>query len=237
MTDRQGPESDAPEGIEGDSDGDARTPRRLRPWYLVVAMCITWVIGVFGATSGCSELGYLRGSQDMPDEISRGVEEADHPIWRMELVRQRARLEALADLHERAFPLGAAQLLLSILLVIVSGSALAGRRGARSLAIQAITANVALSILTFALLEPVRERSAQAVAEDAVEHGPGLLSGMNEDQSIASYRQQQIDNERFRLGLEVLVFSLAALALTRRRTKDYFAAVAASLPDPDSAEP
>lgn len=200
-------------------------------------MCITWVIGVFGATSGCSELGYLRGSQDMPDEISRGVEEATHPLWRMELIRQRARLEALADLHERAFPLGAAQLLLSILLVIVSGSALAGRQGTRTLAIQAVMANVALSILTFALLEPVREQSAQAVAQDAVEHGPGPVSGMNEDQSVALYRQQQIKNDRFRLGLEVLVFSLAALALTRRRTKDYFEAVAASLPDPDSAEP
>ena len=200
-------------------------------------MCITWVIGVFGATSGCSELGYLRGSQDMPDEISRGVEETDHPLWRMELIRQRARLEALADLHERAFPLGVAQLLLSILLVIVSGSALAGRQGARTLAIQAVMANVALSALTFALLEPVREQSAQAVAEDAIEHGPGVVSGMNEDQSIAFYRQQQIDSERLRLGLEILVFSLAALALTRRRTKDYFEAVAASLPDPNGAEP
>ena len=193
-------------------------------------MCITWVIGVFGATSGCSELGYLRGSQDMPDEISRGVEEATHPLWRMELIRQRARLEALADMHERAFPLGAAHLLLSILLVIVSGSAL-------TLAIQAVMANVALSVLTFALLEPVREQSAQVVAVDAVEHGPGPVTGMDDDQSVAFYRQQQIDNERFRLGLELLVFSLAALALTRRRTKDYFDAVAASLPDPDSAEP
>lgn len=221
--------SDAPETSE--------SPRKLRPWYLVVAMCVTWVIGVFGATSSCSELGFLRGSQNMPDEISRGVDETDHALWRMELVRQRARLEALADLHDRAFPVGAAQLVLSILLLIASGSAISGRQGARGLAMQAIAANIALSLVAFALLAPVRQRSAEAVAQDAVENGPGPVGGMDRNQSIDFYRQQQIDSERLRLGLEVVVFGLAALALTRRRTKDYFAAVADNLPDPDSAEP
>jgi hypothetical protein len=200
-------------------------------------MCITWVIGVFGATSSCSELGFLRGSQDMPDEIGRSVDEVDHALWRMELVRQRARLEALAELHERAFPLGAAHLVLSILLVIASGSAISGRQGSRGVAMQAIAANIALSLVAFALLTPVRQQSAEAVAQDAVANGPGPLPGMDEQQSLHFYRQQQIDSERLRLGLEVLVFGLAALALTRRRTKDYFAAVAASLPDPDSTEP
>jgi hypothetical protein len=186
---------------------------------------------VFGATSGCSELGYLRGSQEMPDELRRGVADATHPVWRMELIRQQARLKALADWHNRAFPLGAAQLLLSVLLVIASGSAMAGREGARALALQAIAANALLGVLTFVLLQPVRVRSAEAVAQDAVVYGPGDLPGMDRDKSIAFYRQQQIDSERLRAGLEVLVFSLAALALTRRRAKDYFETAPM---DPDS---
>ncbi|MEZ4442606.1 MAG: hypothetical protein R3B72_26165 [Polyangiaceae bacterium] len=211
--------------------------RKLRPWYFVAAMGVMWVMGVFGAMSGCSEVGYLRGSHEMTDELRREIDETDNPLWRMELVRQQARLEALAEHHDRAFPLSVARMILCSLLVVASGSALAGRKGARGLALQAILANASLALLTFALLTPVRRASADAVARDAAVHQPLPLPDLGEAEAIDFYRNQQLDAERLRAGLEAFVFGLAALALTRRRTRAYFEAAEQALADAGGAEP
>ena len=208
--------------------------RKLRPWYLIVAMSLMWVMGVFGATSGCSEVSYLRGSHEMQDDLQQSVEEATHPLVRMELVRQQARLVALAKMYQRAFPLSAARMLLCLLLVLAAGSAIAGRSGARNLALQAIAANAALAALAFVLMTPVRDTVADAVAADAVENGAGLIDGQSREQSQAFYRQAQIDSERLRGGLELSMFALAGVALTRRRTKKWFLALEeATTGDPD----
>ena len=202
--------------------------RKLRPWYLVAAMGLMWVMGVFGATGGCSELSYLRGSQEMPDEITRGVDEAEHPIMRIEMVRQQARLLALAQMHARAFPLAAARMLLCLLLVLVAGAAIAGRRHARTLALQAIAGNAILVVIAYLLHGPVRDAIASAVAEDAVENVSGPLPGMNREQTVELFRSQQLESERLRVGLELSVFAMAALALARPRSKAYFAAMEAA---------
>lgn len=208
--------------------------RKLRPWYLIAAMCLMWIIGVFGATSGCSEVSYLRGSHQMQADLERGVDEATHPMVRMELIRQQARLVALANMYRHAFPLSAARMLLCLLLVLAAGSAIAGRAGARSLALQAIVANAALAALSFVLMTPVRHSVADVVAQDAVNHmAAGGAVGQTREQALDFYRRASIDSERMRAGLEMCMFAIAALALTRRRTKAWFSALEQAVPKPE----
>lgn len=215
-----------------------QAPQRLRPWYLVLAMCVTWVVGVFGATSGCSNLSYLRGSHQLPTALQDADDPEAHPWIRSSIVRERARLQSLAEKHREAFPLAVAQLLLFSLLVLASGAALAGRRNARQLVLQVLAANAVLAGVEWVLMDGVREAMAQAVALDTVEHGQGALPDMGSEESIEMYRSIHLWLERLRFAmLELGVFGGAAYALTRERTKQFFDAVAtASSADPGDSD-
>ena len=189
-------------------------------------MCLTWVVGVFGATGGCAELSFLRGSQQLPDALQQQTEVETEPLERLPLVMEKARLAALAEHHRHAFPLSAAQLLLYALLALVSGATIAGRRGSRVQALQIVAANAALALLAYLLLSPVREAVAEAVAKDIADHGPGNLLDLGAGQPATTWQSLYHLGELLRLLLlEVVVFGSAALALTRQRTKDFFAAV------------
>jgi hypothetical protein len=215
-------------------------PRKLRPWYFVLAMCLCWMVGLFGATSGCSNLSYLRGSQRLPTILEPGAEDpGTSSLVRSGIVRERARLEALAERHRVAFPLSLAQLLLSMLLVLASGAALGGRRHARTLAMQVVAANALLGLVDWILMGNVRAAMAVAVAADGVDHGLGLLPELGREASTALYRDFQMWAERIRFGLlEVGVFGGALLALTRRRTLEFFAAVASAVESgPSDSDP
>ncbi|MBW2457089.1 MAG: hypothetical protein JRI68_21415 [Deltaproteobacteria bacterium] len=197
-------------------------------------MSLTWVVGVFGSIGGCAELSYLRGSQELPDAIEKQTEAQADPLERLPLVMEEARLTALAEHHQRVFPLSAAQLLLFVLLALVSGAAIAGRRGSRNHAVQVVAANAALAFLAYLLLSPVREAVGEAVAKDITVHGAGpLLQVDTAEQAAATWRSLYQWGELLRLLLlEVAVFGGAALALTRQRTKDFFALVEQTLDDP-----
>jgi hypothetical protein len=202
------------------------SPNRLRPWYLVVAMSLTAVVGLFGSSNGCATVDFLRGERAAPSTTDVGPG-GEVPAWvRSGVVRERARLEALAAHHDRAFPLALAKLVLGMLLLGASGAALAGRRGARNLMLQAVAANAALALVDWMLTGAVREAMASAVAADALEHGVGVPE-LGMERSVELVRALVVWSERIRLGLlEAVVFGGAALALTRERTREFFAAMA-----------
>jgi hypothetical protein len=189
-------------------------------------MSLTAVVGLFGSSSGCATVGYLRGERPAPSMTDAGPE-GELPAWvRSGVVRERARLEALAAHHDRAFPLALAKLVLGLLLLAASGAAIAGRRGARDLMLQAVAANAALALLDWILTAPVREAMASAVAADAIEHGVSVPE-LGLERSVELVRALVVWSERIRLGLlEAVVFGGAAVALTRTRTREFFAAVA-----------
>ncbi len=190
-------------------------------------MCLTWVVGVFGATAGCQDLSYLRGSQQLPDMLESEADRDDHPVLRSGVVREKARLQALGKLHQVAFPIRVGKLLLGALLVLASGAALAGRPSARAWTLQAVIANAALAALDFAAMGPVRDAMADAVARDVIATAGSALPGLGTEESIELYRGLFLWVERFRLALlEVGVFGGAAYVLTRQRTKAFFRAMA-----------
>jgi hypothetical protein len=197
-------------------------------------MGVMWVAGMLGTMSGCQEIEYLRGDSQLADKLDRTADEASDPMFRAELVRQRARLEALGQNHDRAFPLATARMVVGMLLVVAAGAAIVGRPGARRLAMQAVAANGLLAVIAFLLLAPVRYASADAVAADAVDEVLGVPQGVTRGDAVASERALALQRERVLTGLEVAMFLIAFVALTRRRTKAYFEALEGALAD---AEP
>jgi len=201
-------------------------------------MCMMWLFGVVFATGGCSNVSYLRGSQELPNAIADSIREQNHPLVRASLVREKARLEAFATLHKRAFPISIAKVLLGLLLVFAAGAALAGRRNVRKLALHAVAANALLALISFGLLGPAREAMAQAVAIETVDHAGIELSKRDRDAEVEKQRAIQLEAETRVFLLELFAFGAAAVALSRRRTRAYFQQIEDALGDPqDPASP
>lgn len=199
-------------------------PRSLRPWYLVAAMVMTWFLGVQGMGAGCTMLSQVREGDLVEVATATEAAQRENPRQLILVVYEAAKTKAAIEMRHVTFPLNVAKLLLASLLVVASGLAMAGRPGARSLAMQALLANVALSILAYVLTREMRGQWIEAVARagatlpeveprEAEWLQPGRLWWL----------------ERFRLVvIEVGAMLLAAVALTSRRSATYFAAVAAA---------
>jgi len=200
------------------------SPRSLRPWYLVAAMVMTWFIGVQSMNAGCDTVRQVRNGAVI--EVAAATEAArkEDPRQLILTVHDAARAKAAIEMRQVTFPLGVAKLLLAGLLVIASGLAMAGRPGARSLALQALVANVALSVVAYAL---TRDMRAQWI--DAVARAGAALPQVEETEARLLDPHVLWWFERTRLVvLDIGAMLLAAIALTSRRSASFFAAVAAA---------
>jgi hypothetical protein len=198
-------------------------PRSLRPWYLVATMVLTWFLGVHGLTSGCSTLRQLRDGSvvDMATATETARNE-DDPRRVIFVIHEVARMHAMAEVRQLTFPLTIAKLLLAGLLVVASGLAMAGRPGARSLALQALVANAALAVISYVVMRDVRGVWIEAVARA----GDGLPP-LEPGHAQLLERRFLWWLERMRLAtFDLGALGIAALALTRQRTKIFFEAVA-----------
>jgi hypothetical protein len=196
-----------------------RSRNKLRPWYLVAAMVLTWFIGVHGLNNGFSTADFLRKGT-LPDSSTAALHAGT-----MADVLELAGLSAQGAMlsHARTiFPLSVAEVILSGFLVVASGLAMSGRRGARSLALQAIVANALWLIAWFVLTPMLRAAYLEGFlrAMDTVTLAPEQRAALaNPGYLLWAWRIKLIV---FDLGL----LGLGALALTRTRTRTYFAAVA-----------
>lgn len=211
-----------------DSTTVASTPppldsaRKLRPWYLVAAMVLTWTIGIQGLATGFAQIAYLRaGNLVSAESLAPHIDQAE-PMQYVAVVGEAARLRALAEERRVTFPLSVARLLLSGLLVVGSGLAMAGRRGARSLALQALAVNVALAVVEYSLTRPVRGAWIEAVVA-----AWASLPGVIPERAVFQDRAVWVWMWRLRFAvLDVGVLGLGALALTRPRSTTFFDAAA-----------
>ena len=198
-------------------------PRSLRPWYLVAAMVLTWFLGVHGMTSGCSTLRYLHeGSVVDMTTATQSAKNDDDPRRVIFVIHEVARLTAMNEMRQLTFPITIAKLLLAGLLVVASGLAMAGRPGARSLALQALFANVALAVISYLLMRDVRAGWIETVAREGA-----TLSPLDPAHAQLVDRRFLWWLERTRFAVfDLMALALAAFALTRQRTKIFFEAVA-----------
>jgi hypothetical protein len=183
-------------------------------------MALTWFIGVQGVAAGYTVITYLREGS-APDVASVRKLPGDEPLQMLQ-VREIAKQQADADAKHITFPLGVAKLLLSGLLVIASGLAMTGRPGARTLALQALAANLMLAGIDYSLTRSVRG----AWIESSVRVFESIPNPLPE-QAVLTDRAVWWWFERSRFALfDIGILAVASLALLRERTKLYFRAVA-----------
>ena len=199
---------------------------KLRPWYLVAAMVLTWFIGVHGLNVGFGVASLLRGGS-LPDATSAALHTSTvEDVWSYGFLQQARSLTA----HPRtAFPLAVAQVLLSGLLVVASGLAMGGRRGARSLALQALGANALLVVASFALTPFQRAAFVEGCLQAVESVG---VTPADRSWIFSPFALQWIARVRL-VFFDLSVLGLGALALTRPRTKTFFEAVSRATEGPE----
>jgi len=189
-------------------------PEKQRPAYLLIALIVAWMFGLAGMFNGCQTLSFYRQSTQ-PTLLIDSKQKLATEI-------KKARIDALNAHHARMIPIAAANLLLSALLIVACWRALSGRRGAHSLAIQAVAANGAFSLADFVVTRPVR-----AAIIDAVSMQPEAMQNLSQHQFILAFWW----SHRMVLAGNLMVFVLIGYALTRPRVIELF-----SQPDDDPEE-
>lgn len=214
------------------------TQRTPRPWYLLLAMIFSWLIGVLGLSDSFAKVLFLR-ENNLPDlqAIIRGLADEAEPVGALWYLYDAAYMRALGEAAKMAFPLSVGKLILSVLLVITSAMAMSGRPGSRMVTIQAHLAYAAISGAAYWLL-----RGARYAAIDVMVGVRPLLPELcpAEPPRALEACAMLFDKPSLLLlsRLGVAVFGIGALlvgvlALTTTRTKAFFEAVAAATEEPE----
>lgn len=194
----------------------ARNPSK-RPVYLVIALLLVWMVGLFGATEGCQTIDVLHH----PESVRVALE-------RMSDVETTKRQEALIDtvlrFRQTVTPLAIGQLLLGSLLTFTAGLTLLGRGQARKIALQAIVVYALFLPLDYVMRRPMR-----AVAIDAIAQGltfPPIEEGATSPEA-SDLRVVYWWAYRGALGAQLTILALGLFAMTRPRVRAFFSAAGA----------
>ncbi len=197
--------------------------RKLRPWFLVLAMLTIWVAGVLGVTSGCATVMYLQEGA-MPDdqsalETAKGSPNAVQALQQYAVVVQ---MRAVAESKRVTLPINIARVLLSTTLVAASAMVLSGRRNALHFGLQALGANVLFSVLAYALTTDVRDSWISAVVTASHDLALPADEGVFFRSHAFWYWFARGEMLVFQVGLPLA----AALVLSMPRSRLYLSAMA-----------
>jgi hypothetical protein len=180
---------------------------RKRPLYLFLALLGALALGMTAARNGWGTIMAYREPVDV-SLIAQGV--AD-PTDRAAVESSAlAYVHALDAAKPRGWPLAVGTLLLGAALIVFSMRALGGSGGARAALVQLVVAQAGVNVAGYWLLRDVLEAEA----------GVRVARGM----TVAFARVW----EPFMLVLSMLSSALVVVALTRRRTREFFEAGAAA---------
>lgn len=181
-------------------------------------MVMTWFAGVHGLTTGCANAVFLRQGR-LPDlATATKAAQGGQDVMDFAAFMRSAELGAMLSHVRITFPLSIAEAMLGALLVLASGLAMSGRRGSRSLVLQAIAANALLATVAYVATRGVRAAWIEVVVRAAVV----LPEAAPQRDANALWWATRIKLVLFDLG----PLALAWLALTRPRTRLFFDAVA-----------
>lgn len=205
----------------------AHTERpRKRPFYLVVALIVSSLFGVVGALDGCNRVAYYRGAK--LDHFEDGLAvESNRAAVRGAVDGY---LQALDKDRRIVFPLSVADIVLGMTMFLMAAGAMAGRDGARRGLAQVVIVRVGVALLAYGITP--RVRAAEMDLNRVV--GSALLREAETDSAQAEKSVVQY-NDRLRimpvvsagaLALKTAAMGVIVLALTRRRTREFYAAAA-----------
>jgi hypothetical protein len=200
---------------------------RKRPWYLVLALLGALALGMTGACNGWAAVNAYREPVDQ-SQYGEGVSD---PADRAALeARVEAFVQTMDAAKSRGWPMAVAGLLLGGAMVMFAMRAIGGSRGARSALVQLVVAQAGLNAAGYWLLRDVmnadtRYQEARQVAF-AHEHIPDRTQA---DDALRSTLAMVRARNPIGLVLNALGSALIVVALTRRRSRDFFDAAAAAI--------
>ncbi|HNS95547.1 MAG TPA: hypothetical protein PLJ27_04230 [Polyangiaceae bacterium] len=191
-------------------------PVSKRPRYLVVALIVAWTFGIGGIMNGCELLRFYKDPNTIPAQVHETTEEGLAGfLAAQQRISKEASTKALEEHQQRMVPLAVANILLSALLIVACARALAAKRNAHHLALQAVAANILYAIVDYFVSAPVRHAvltatTSQTLPADAHELDPTQLA------SAVAW------SVRILSAMHVAILGLVAFALTRPRTLAFF---------------
>ena len=187
-----------------------------RPVYLVIALLLVWMVGLFGATEGCQTIDVLHHPESVRIALDRMSDLETSK-------RQEALIDTVLKFRQTVTPLAVGQLLLGSLLTFTAGLTLLGRGQARRIALQAIIVYALFLPLDYIMRQPMR-----AVAIDAIAEGipfPPLEAG-GPPPEASDLRVVYWWAYRGALAAQLTVLALGLFAMTRPRVRAFFSAAA-----------
>jgi hypothetical protein len=126
-----------------------RPQKGKRPWYLLVALIVSWLLGAAALMTGGTIVAlYRQDANELRQALDENEAALADPVARARTERVN---EELQRERERVFPLAVATLVLGGAMVAMSARAMSGREGARGALVQVVLARAALVGLVFLL--------------------------------------------------------------------------------------
>lgn len=171
-----------------------------------VGLLVAWFLGLRSLQEGWTSVQLVR------DPLA-----IDGLAWPPEEVRS-ALLASMQANASVIVPLGIAQAMLGLVLVVVAGAALFGGKLPLRFFVQVLAASAAITVLAYWLGEPVRRALV-----DALVNTPGVVDAGELDEPTRA----EVFRWGYRLSLllHLVALGFAMLAVTRRAARDFLASV------------
>ena len=202
----------------------SRSPQQ-RPWYLILALGVCFVLGASAAFNGMFLINVYREPEA---DVSSQYETIKNDALRQKMqTATQGLLDAIQAEESRLFPLSSAELVLGLALFVLAVLAMLGRSGARRALVQVILVNTALLIGEHFATPKVRaaEQDVRLTQTEVDLNDAGM-----DPQMIAIQIETQRRLMPFVLPVRLVVRSaitlLIVLALTRKRTYAFYESMA-----------
>ncbi len=200
---------------------------RKRPWYLVLALLGALALGTTGACNGWGKVMLYRESVDV-SVLGEGITDpGDRAAFQS---RMDAYLHAVDAAKSRGWPIAVGMLLLGGAMVLFSMRAMGGSGSARAALVQLVVAQAGLNAASFWLLRDALEAEVRVgvARQMATIHESESDRGRAEEKVRAMGWAAGIVNP-LSLAMSTLGSAFVVVALTRRRSRDFFDGAAAAL--------
>ncbi len=201
-----------------------------RPPWLLAALVVALLFGASSWNEGCSRIELYRGSQSADMVVDARVQDESA---REAITKMYERFGAIADeTRPVVLPLAVATFVLGAALLALSARGLAGRTNTRSALVQVVAAQAILAAASFAATRPYRDAELAWNAQDSV----AVQRATVQDEVTFRQRAAMIEGARrysapIGIALRMLGSGLVLLALTRQRSRDFFEAAGARVPE------
>ncbi len=201
----------------------AQVPKR--PWYLILALGVCFILGF---TSARNALNFIFVLREPETDITTQFADIPSDVARQKLQgAAQGLLDAIHAEQARIYPISVAELVLGLALFGLAVLAMVGRNGARRALVQVMIVMSLLAGAEWFATPKLRaaEREAAIVQIDVGSAESGM-DARDVAIQVATWRRLMPIVMGVRLFLRVVVTVLVVLALTRRRTYLFYESMA-----------